>query len=58
MIGPAQIDRRTLLFAGVAAALPAVPAPSSPETLSDWINANAKTRNSGAILSGPYSSGG
>jgi Asp-tRNA(Asn)/Glu-tRNA(Gln) amidotransferase A subunit family amidase len=40
-------DRRTLLFAGVAAALPAGGASPRLETLSDWLRADVKARQLG-----------
>lgn len=47
MIGPCTFDRRTLLFASLAAALPATPAQSRLESLSDWLRADPKARESG-----------
>ena len=47
MSGREAFDRRRLLLAGVAAALPAASAPSRLETLSDWLRAGVKARESG-----------
>lgn len=44
MPGPAILDRRSLLLAGVAAALPPAYARSRLETLSDWLHGNRKDR--------------
>jgi Asp-tRNA(Asn)/Glu-tRNA(Gln) amidotransferase A subunit family amidase len=40
-------ERRALLFAGFAQALPATPAPARLETLSDWLSADRKVRHRG-----------
>src|ERR1700722_9644598 len=42
-----MFDRRSLLLASVAAALPANSAPSRLETLRDWWHADSKARASG-----------
>ena len=47
MTGPQAFDRRTLLFASIAAALPATAAPTNLETLSDWLHADRKARKLG-----------
>lgn len=47
MTGPHTFDRRTLLLTGFAAALPATAAPARLETLSDWLRADRKARESG-----------
>jgi hypothetical protein len=41
------MDRRTLLLAGAAAALPSFSATSPLETLTDWVRADARTREEG-----------
>ncbi|MEO8052461.1 MAG: amidase [Acidobacteriota bacterium] len=47
MPGSYKFDRRTLLLASCAAALPAASAPTRLETLSDWLQANGKARDAG-----------
>ena len=44
---PYKFDRRRLLFAGVATALPSFSATSRLETFKDWIRADAKGREAG-----------
>ena len=44
MMGPYKFDRRTLLLAGAAAAMPSFAAASRLETFTDWARADAKTR--------------
>src|SRR5437016_4274436 len=46
MTGPRTLDRRALLLGGCAALVPAA-ASSRLETLSDWLSADHKTRQSG-----------
>jgi len=47
MTGPGTLDRRSLLLAGFAAALPAASARSRLETLRDWLQAERKDREAG-----------
>lgn len=47
MVRPYRFDRRTLLFAGAAAGLPSFCTTLGLETLTDWIRADAKTREAG-----------
>ena len=44
---PPKFDRRTLLLAGAAAALPSLSATPRLETLTDWLRADAKAREAG-----------
>src|ERR1700693_3426561 len=44
---PPTFDRRSLLFAGLASALPATAAPERLETLSDWLRADRQIRKLG-----------
>src|SRR5882724_6270838 len=46
-MGPDTLNRRSLLLAGLATALPATSAPAHLETLSDWLQADRSTRESG-----------
>jgi Asp-tRNA(Asn)/Glu-tRNA(Gln) amidotransferase A subunit family amidase len=47
MVRPYRFDRRTLLLAGAAAGLPSFCTTLGLETLTDWIRADAKTREAG-----------
>src|SRR5262249_18771522 len=47
MTGAYTLDRRTLLLAGLAAAAHGNSAPAQLETLSDWLRADGKSRESG-----------
>jgi Asp-tRNA(Asn)/Glu-tRNA(Gln) amidotransferase A subunit family amidase len=47
MTGPNTLDRRSLLLASLAAALPAASEPSRLETLSDWFHASPEARKTG-----------
>src|SRR5271163_726312 len=44
---PCALNRRTLLLGGLASSLRAIASPSHLETLSDWLRADPKTRESG-----------
>ncbi len=44
---PYKFDRRTLLLAGAAVGLPSFSATARLETLTDWVRADAKTREAG-----------
>jgi Asp-tRNA(Asn)/Glu-tRNA(Gln) amidotransferase A subunit family amidase len=47
MMGAYTFSRRKLLFASLASSLPGTAAPSQLETLSDWLRADRKARESG-----------
>jgi Asp-tRNA(Asn)/Glu-tRNA(Gln) amidotransferase A subunit family amidase len=47
MVRSCKFDRRTLLLAGAAVGLPSFSATARLETLTDWVRADAKTREAG-----------